>query len=100
MHDETVFYKIRHKKTGLYSKGGAYVNAEGNNIFWTKTGKTWDTIGKLRSHITSHLNKYYGATDMSDWEVIEFKCVPTAVKDIHEIVTQKRLVELLTRANN
>jgi hypothetical protein len=100
MNDENVFYKIRHKKTGLYSKGGAYVNAEGTNSFWTKTGKTWDSIGKLRSHITSHMNKYYGSTDMSDWEVIEFKCVPTAVKDIHEIVTQKRLVELLTRANN
>ncbi len=100
MHNENVFYKIRHKKTGLYSKGGSYVNAEGDNIFWNKTGKTWDTIGKLRSHITSHLNRYYGATDMSDWEVIEFKCVPTSVKDIHEIVTQKRLVELLTRGNN
>ena len=92
---EQTFFKIRHKKTGLYSKGGAYVNAEGNNSFWNKAGKTWDTLGKLRAHITSHMNKYYGATDMTDWEVIEFKCVPTAVKPVHEMVDPKKLIALL-----
>lgn len=92
---EQTFFKIRHKKTGMYSKGGAYVNAEGTNSFWNKNGKTWDTLGKLRAHITSHMNRYYGATDMSDWEVIEFKCVPTSIKPIHEVVDPKKLVELL-----
>lgn len=94
---EQTFYKIRHKKTGMYSKGGTYVNAEGTNSFWNKSGKTWDTLGKLRTHITSHMNRYYGATDMSDWEVIEFKSVPTSVKAIHEVVDPKKLVELLKR---
>jgi hypothetical protein len=95
---ENTFYKIRHKKTGRYSKGGTYVNAEGNNSYWSeKGGKTWDTLGKLRTHITSHMNRYYGATDMSDWEVIEFKSVPTSVKPIHEVVDPKKLVELLKR---
>lgn len=91
------FYKIRHKKSGLYSKGGGYVNSEGTNTFWNKTGKTWDTLGKLRAHITSHMNKYYGPTDMTDWEVIEYTATPTAVKGIHEIITQERLVQLLTK---
>jgi hypothetical protein len=91
---EQVFFKIRHKKTGLYSKGGAYVNAEGTNSFWGKVGKTWDTLGKLRAHITSHMN---GATDMSDWEVIEFKCVPTSVRGIHEVVKPEKLVQLLSQ---
>lgn len=93
---EQTFYKIRHKKTGRYSKGGAYVNAGGDNYQWVaKGGKTWDTLGKLRAHITSHMNRFYGSTDMSDWEVIEFKCVPTDVKPIHEVVDPKKLVELL-----
>lgn len=94
---EQTFYKIRHKKTGRFSKGGAYVNAEGNNSMWVeKGGKTWDTIGKLRAHITTHMNHYYGATDMSDWEVVEFKCVPTDIKMVHEIVKPEKLVQLLS----
>ena len=95
---EQTFFKIRHRKTGLYSKGGTYVNAEGNNAFWVeKGGKTWDTLGKLRAHITSHMDRYSGCTDMSDWEVIEYKSVPTAVKLVHEIVRPEKLVALLKR---
>ena len=95
---EQTFFKIRHKKTGRYSKGGAYVDAEGTSSLWVeKGGKTWDTLGKLRAHVTSHMNRYYGATDMTDWEVIEYKSVPTAVKPVHEIVDPKKLIELLKR---
>lgn len=90
------FYKIRHKKTGLYSKGGTYANSAGNNSFWNKSGKTWDKLGTLRSHITSHLaTSYSSGTDMSDWEVIEFKCVPTNVQSIHEVVRPEKLIQLL-----
>jgi hypothetical protein len=93
---ENTFYKIRHKKTGRYSKGGTYVNAEGTNSHWgEKSGKTWDTMGKLRAHITSHINRYYGATDMSEWEVVEYKCMPTDTKMVHEIVTPKQLLLML-----
>lgn len=94
---EDISFKIRHKKTGLYSKGGVYVNAEGNNSYWDKRGKTWDTLGKLRSHITSHMNRYSGATDMSDWEVIEIKMVPISVKAIHEVVRPEKIIDLLSR---
>jgi hypothetical protein len=94
---EQTFFKIRHKVTGLYSKGGTYANADGNNSHWNKSGKTWDTLGKLRAHLTSHINRYYGATNMSDWQVIEYKSVPTSVKDIHEVVKPEKLVELLKR---
>ena len=96
---ELSFYKIRHKKTGKYSKGGTYVNAEGTNSYWAdRGGKTWDTLGKLRAHITSHIatSSYGKTTDMTDWEVIEYKCVPTTVKPIHEIVKPEKLIKLLT----
>lgn len=99
--NETTFYKIRHKVTGLYSKGGVYVTASGTGITWTKIGKTWDKLSTLRSHITSHLpDSYRNGTDMSNWEVIEFKCVPTAIKDIHEVITQDKLVRLLKNEHN
>ena len=93
---EQTFFKIRHKKTGSYSKGGVYANADGNNSFWVeKGGKTWDTLGKLRAHITSHISKYSGTTDMSEWEVIEYKCVPTDYKMVHQIVKPEKLIEML-----
>ena len=100
---EKIYYKIRHKVTGNFSKGSSYSNAEGNNSFWNKSGKTWDTLGKLRAHITQHLPKYpgksYGSpgTDMSDWQVIEYKVIESDVKGIHEVIDPKKLVQLLSQ---
>lgn len=97
MTDAVTYYKIRHKKTGLWSKGGVYVNGEGTNGHWVaKGGKTWDTLGKLRSHITSHLaTPHSKGTDMSDWEVLVYKMVYQDAKPIHEMIDPKKLVQLL-----
>ena len=93
-----IFYKIRHKVTGQFSKGGSSVHPDG--VYgWAKTGKTWDTLGKLRAHITQHLglDEYRKPTDMSNWEVIEYHCEPQEPKGIHEIIDPKKLVMLLKR---
>lgn len=91
------FYKIRHKKTQRYSKGGVYVPADGLGSLWVERGgKTWDTLGKLRAHITSHMNSY-NTTDMSDWEVIEYQEVITDIKPIHEVIDPKKLIIMLKR---
>ena len=37
-------YKIRHKITGLYSRGG-------ETPFWNKKGKTWSSLAHLKRHI-------------------------------------------------
>lgn len=101
---EKIYYKIRHRVTGLYSKGSSYSNATGDNFYWTKSGKTWDTLGKLRAHITMHLRDVTQSgyvinqgTDMSDWEVIEYKVIESDVKGIHEVIDPKKLVKLLTQ---
>jgi hypothetical protein len=99
---EKIYYKIRHRVTGNFSKGSSYSNATGDNSFWNKSGKTWDTLGKLRAHITQHLRKVgYGGfvinegTDMSDWEVIEYKVIESDVKRIDEVIDPKKLIQLL-----
>ena len=93
---EQTFYKIRHKKTNRYSKGGVYVPGDGTGSLWVeKGGKTWDTLGKLRAHITSHMNMYGGGTDMTDWQVIEYHSVVKEVKDIHEVVTPDKIMKIL-----
>lgn len=97
MTDSVTYYKIRHKKTGRWSAGGVYVTADGLGGQWKeKGGKTWDTLGKLRAHITSHLSdRYTTGTDMSDWEVVEYKMVYQDAKGIHEVIDPKKLVQLL-----
>lgn len=97
MNDSVTYYKIRHRKTGRWSKGGVYVNATGDNGQWVeKGGKTWDTLGKLRAHITTHLpGSYDRGTDMSDWEVVEYKMVYQDAKSIHEMIDPKKLVQML-----
>jgi len=41
-------YKIRHADSGLYSTGGTTPK-------WTKTGKTWNNIGHLKSHLRTYI---------------------------------------------
>jgi len=93
-----IYYKIQHKITKKYSKGGAYVNAEGTGYSWVeKGGKVWDTLGKLRAHITSHTPKYTGdyGTDMSNWEVVELEMTVKARKCVHEVMDPKKILQLL-----
>lgn len=92
-----IFYKIQHKITKQYSKGGSYVGPEGVGYHWSpNAGKIWDTLGKLRAHITSHLpDDYSKGTDMSNWEVVELEMTVKARKDIHEVIDPKKLVQLL-----
>jgi len=100
MSDTQIYYKIRHKDTLRWSKGGVYVPADGYGTLWVeKGGKVWDTVGKLRSHITSHMSKYSGdiGTDMSKWEVVEYRMVYQNTKGIHEIVKPEKLIKLLTQ---
>lgn len=45
MKEVKYVYKIRRKSDGLYSKGGS-------SPTFSKNGKTWNTIGQLKSHLT------------------------------------------------
>ena len=59
---EMIFFKIRHTKTGLYSKGGSYPT-------WSKLGKVWKRRCDLSSHFT-HIGAK-AATHYADAEVVE-----------------------------
>jgi len=91
-----IIYKILHQKTGLYSKGGTSVHGDGR-FGWSKSGKIWDTLGKLRSHITSHLpNSYRNGTNMSDWRIVSYRLEVDSVSEVHEIVTPEKIIKVLT----
>jgi hypothetical protein len=86
------FYKIRKRSNpSLY-------RLSGSRPFWNKTGKTWDAIGKLRAMITNTINSnsHYNE-DLSDWEIVEYEVTEASAKPVHEVMSQKNLLTLLSR---
>ena len=92
-----IYYKIRHKVTGLYSKGGTWVSSDGTGMWWSKVGKTWSSIGTLRSHLTLVMSEPRRGVDMSNWEVVTHEVRETQAQPVHEVLTPKALVKLLSR---
>lgn len=77
---KNIGYKIRNKKTGLFSKGGhAY-----GDLNFDETGKIWKTIG----HVKNHLNMYDNRRT-TDWEVVTFSLVETEKCDIKDLLKLK-----------
>jgi hypothetical protein len=63
-------YKIRHKKTGLYSKGGY-------DPQWSNKGKTWNHIGHIKLHLREIMINPRIKKDLENWEIIEIALVQT-----------------------
>jgi hypothetical protein len=83
-------YKVRHAETKLFRQAGIYTR-------WDRVGKTWDTLGKLRSMITSALNTNYANNDFGNWQVVEYEVTEHAVRPLHEVVTANKLMELMKK---
>lgn len=91
------YYVIRHKLTGRYIRGTpAYHN-------WHEDPRLFPSIGRLRSFITSVLKqnaryrqKYpHACDDVSTWIVDEMVLTVSDTKELHQIVTGAKLMELL-----
>ena len=67
MAETITVYKIRDKKTGLFSRGGV-------NPLWSEKGKTWNSLGALKNHMNGWSLMYLSTTDdkyRADWEIVE-----------------------------
>lgn len=84
-----IYYKIRHKVTGKYSKGG--------DNKWNSLGKVWTTLGHLRLHISTLLDDPRVNPDFDNWEIIEYEVVEKNVKNVSDVVKADKLIEILTR---
>lgn len=85
------YYKIRSKKNPeLFRK------SDGT---WNTSGKVYDTLGKLRSIITQHINSYsdYHRQKIADWEIVEFEVKVKEVKQVHEVITSQRLMDYIKK---
>ena len=86
-----IYYKIRKK-----SDPEMYRLSDGR---WNKSGKVYDTLGKLRAVITQHMNstsEYY-RSQIQDWEIIEFEVQIKEVRQLIDIVDKKKIWELLKK---
>ena len=96
----TTLYKIRYKNDPeKYIKGTpAYQSFD-------KTGRMFSSLGQLRTFLTGVMNNdsWYarnGETPrnrVAEWEVVEYELTEKETKAIHEVITAKRLIELLKK---
>lgn len=86
-----IYYKIRKK-----SDPELFRKADGT---WNKSGKVYDTLGKLRSTITMNMNSYndYTREKVKDWEIVEYEVRVKAVKHLADVIDPKKLFELLSK---
>lgn len=96
----TTFYKIRYKDDPeKYIKGTpAYQSFD-------KSGRTFQTLGQLRTFLTSVMNAdaRYSKIDgdhrnrVANWEIVELEVTEKDVKGVHEVITAKKLKELIMK---
>jgi hypothetical protein len=66
---------------------------------WNKSGKVYDTLGKLRSTITGKMNSHYepSRAEIQNWEIVEFEVQVKEVKQLVDIVDPKKIWDLLKK---
>lgn len=83
------YYKIRKKSDPeLFRMASGY---------WNGSGKVYDTLGKLRTVITCHMNSDYHREQLRDWEIVEFEVQVKEVKQLIDIVDKKKIWDLLKK---
>lgn len=85
------YYKIRKK-----SDPALFRKADGS---WNQSGKVYDTLGKLRTVITQHLNstsEYYRG-QIQEWEIVEYEVRVKEVKQLIDIVKPEKVWNLLKK---
>lgn len=75
------YYKIRNKRTGLYSTGGKFPD-------WTKKGKSWATLGHVAAHLNQHVGTNYQSWIYANCEVVTFVLVEESTEDITHHIAQ------------
>lgn len=84
-----IVYKIRNKNNPELFLSGTptYHN-------WDKTGRMFQTIGKLRTFLTNSLkcNKNIG-----EWDIVEYELNELSAKGVHEMIKPEQLIKMLTK---
>jgi hypothetical protein len=93
-----ILFKIRNKRTGLYSKGGTDMLVSEDPRYpsrhWNKIGKTWTTRQALGGHLAQYVHVPYDYSEPAkvsipeDWEIVEFETIEMKVVNAREYAIQ------------
>lgn len=84
-----IVYKIRRKSDPTkYVKGTPYY------MSYDGTGRTFEKLGRLRAFITGVLDNH-NREYIPDWDIVELEVIERGTKDVHEVITHEKLLELL-----
>ena len=85
------YYKIRRK-----SNPELFRLADGR---WNRSGKVYDTLGKLRAAITLKMNSYYDSVreEVQDWEFVEYEVRVKEVRQLIDVVKPEKVWEMLKK---
>lgn len=87
-----IYYKIRKKSDPeLFVRGTPMYHKFDN------TGRIFQKLGHLRTFLTGVMGHPYKEIDISDWEIVELEMVVKEVKNVHEVLTPKKIKELLLK---
>jgi hypothetical protein len=86
-----IYYKIRKK-----SDPTQFRKSDGT---WNSSGKVYDTLGKLRTIITFHMNirSDWARNELENWEFVEYEVVEREVRQLIDVVDKKKVWEILKR---
>ena len=95
-----IYYKIR-----LKSDPELYVKGTPEYLSSDKTGRIFQSLGQLRTFLTGVMNvdewsNKAGGTPknrVANWEVVELEMVVKEVKGVHEVITAKKLKQLIMK---
>ena len=79
------YYKIRNKNNPtLFRKADGY---------WNKSGKVYDSLGKLRTLLTTTLR--YNKGIPADWEIVTFEVTEISVDEPFKLMQKERIFEMV-----
>lgn len=87
----TTIFKIRSKLNPTLFIAGAP-----SYLRWVKHGeRRFQSISGIRSFITSSMNNNITKPNFSDWDIVEYEEIECSSKDVAQVVTSKKLMELI-----
>lgn len=84
-----IVYKIRNK-----NDPSKFLTGTPTYHSWDKTGRMFQTIGKLRTFLTNSLK---GNRNVGNWDIVEYELAEVSAKSVHEMIKPEQLIKMLTK---
>lgn len=87
-----MIYKIR-----IISRPGYFVKGTPGHYSYDKSGRVFQTLGRLRAFLHARINDYGGDVIIPDWEVVSFEMTELNVQPVSEVISAAQLVKMLKK---